>query len=65
MYSPEYANGTVIGAYSFSKSLMNSPITFLFLIEFEPTIVLTCRSTSGASTSGCSSMASEMNASVD
>ena len=65
MYFREYANGTLIGAYSFSKPSMDSPITFLVLIEFEPTIVLTCKSTSSASTSGCSSKASEMNASVD
>ena len=39
MYSREYANGTLISAYSFSKCWMDSPITFLVLIEFEQMIV--------------------------
>ena len=65
MYSREYANGILIGVYSLSMSWMNNPATFLVLIVFEPTIVLTCRSTSSASTSSWSSKVSEMNTSVD
>ena len=44
---------------------MESPVTFLVVMVFEPTIVLTYKSTSGASTSRLSSRASEMNTSVD
>ena len=44
---------------------MDNPVTFFVLIEFEPTIVLSCRSTSGASTSISSSKESEIKTSVD
>ena len=44
---------------------MDSPVTFFVLIEFEPTIVLICRSTSGVSTSSCSSEKLEVKTSVD
>ena len=44
--------------FIFLKSWMDGSITFLVLIEFVPTTLLTCRSTSGVSTSSCSSKAS-------
>ena len=37
---------------------MDGSITFLVLIEFVPTTMLTCRSISGVSTSSCSSKGS-------
>ena len=44
--------------FIFLESWMDGSITFLVLIEFVPTTLLTCRSTSGVSTSSCSSKAS-------
>ena len=44
---------------------MKISVTFLVLMVLDPTIVLTCRLTSGASTSKSFSRVSEMNTSVD
>lgn len=65
MYSREYAKGTLIGTKPFSLSWIDSPVTLLVLIEFEPKLVLTCRSTWGASTSSCCSKVLEIKTSVD
>ena len=65
MYSLEYAKGTLIGAYSVSISWMQMPVTFFILLMLEPTIVVTCKSSSGALIPRLCRRVSEMNMSLD